>query len=58
MLEGEYHSLYIFLEFSEIPTREVAELAFRCLALERDDISAMEEVVARLDEIRRSSGAR
>eukprot|EP00253_Pinus_taeda_P012733 PITA_12733 len=33
----------------------VAELAFRCLASERDDRPAMEEVVAQLEKIRRSS---
>jgi serine/threonine protein kinase len=34
----------------------VAELAFRCLASERDDRPDMEEVVAQLEEIRHSCG--
>jgi len=36
----------------------VAELAFRCLAAERDDRPHMKEVVARLEEIRESCGER
>eukprot|EP00253_Pinus_taeda_P004342 PITA_04342 len=40
----------------KIMVRAVAELAFRCLASERDDRPDMTEVVAQLEKIRRSSG--
>eukprot|EP00253_Pinus_taeda_P009537 PITA_09537 len=40
----------------KVMVRAAAELAFRCLASERDDRPDMEEVVGQLEKIRRSSG--
>ena len=60
--EGALHELVdLQLEIEvnqevKVMVSAVAELAFRCLASERDDRPDMEEVVAQLEEIRHSCG--